>query len=107
MSKITTMPIGQTHALDDLVPQLDLLRSVDDLIDALKKVRADAQRMVKTRLSEANAEVGTVGGVPAVTYRASLRIRLSPRLVRELHPEIVAECEEISEIRTFLLVDAA
>lgn len=107
MSKITTTPIDQAHAVDDLAPQLDLLRTVDNLIDALKKVRADAQRAIKTRLAEASAEVGTVGGVPAVTYRASLRIRLSPRLVRELHPEIVAECEEISEIRTFLLVDAA
>ncbi|ONI87343.1 hypothetical protein ALI22I_23260 [Saccharothrix sp. ALI-22-I] len=105
MSKTTTTPAAESIAVDDLAAQLDLLRWVEDQLDGLKKFRADVQRAVKLRLGD--TEVGTVNGVPVVSYRKSLRITLSPRLVREADPELARRCEEISEIRTFLLLDAA
>ncbi|MFE9747584.1 hypothetical protein ACFYOT_22000 [Saccharothrix saharensis] len=105
MSKITAVPAVESIAVDDLASQLDLLRWVEDQLDGLKKFRADVQRAVKLRLGD--SEVGTINGVPVVTYRKTLRITLSPRLVRELNPALARRCEEISEVRTFLLMDAA
>jgi type VI protein secretion system component VasK len=105
MSKITTVPTADQVAVDDLSAQLELLRWVEDQLDGLKRFRADVQRAVKLRLGD--VEVGTVNGVPVVTYRKALRITLSPRLVRELDPDLARRCEEISEVRTFLLLDAA
>ncbi|WP_433268212.1 hypothetical protein ACQPZF_03655 [Actinosynnema sp. CS-041913] len=104
MSKTTTTTVDSI-AVDDLASQLDLLRWVEDQLAGLKKFRAELHRTFKLRLGD--IEVGTVGGVPVMTYRRALRITLSQRLVRELHPEIVRECEEIAEVRTFLLLDAA
>lgn len=105
MSKTTTTPAATSVPVDDLAAQIDWLRWVEDQLDELKRVRADLHRAIKDRLGD--MEVGTVNGIPAVTYRRALRVTLSPRLVRELHPEVVRRCEEISEVRTFLLVDAA
>jgi hypothetical protein len=105
MSKTTTTPAADSIAVDDLSAQLDLLRWVEDQLGALKTFRADLHRTIKHRLGD--LEVGTINGVPAVTYRKALRITLSPRLVRELHPEVARRCEEISEVRTLLLVDTA
>lgn len=105
MSKTTTTPAAESIAVDDLAAQLDLLRWVEDQLDGLKKFRADVQRTVKLRLGD--TEVGTVNGVPVVSYRKALRITLSPRLVRAADPELARRCEEISEVRTFLLLDAA
>ncbi|MER5262278.1 hypothetical protein ABTZ99_09385 [Actinosynnema sp. NPDC002837] len=105
MSKTTTVPAAESIAVDDLAAQIDLLRWVEDQLDGLKKFRADVQREIKLRLGD--IEVGTINGVPVVTYRKALRITLSPRLVRELNPELARRCEEISEVRTFLLLDAA
>lgn len=105
MSKTTTTPAAESIAVDDLSAQLDLLRWVEDQLGALKKFRGELHRTIKSRLGD--IEVGTVNGVPVVTYRTALRVTLSPRLVRELHPEVARKCEEISEVRTLLLVDAA
>jgi predicted phage-related endonuclease len=105
MSKTTTTPAADQVAVDELSAQLDLLRWVEGQLDGLKRFRAEIQRAVKLRLGD--AEVGTVNGVPVVTYRKALRITLSPRLVREADPELARRCEEISEVRTFLLLDAA
>ena len=105
MSKTTTTPAADSIAVDDLSAQLDLLRWVEDQLDGLKRFRADVQRAVKLRLGD--VEVGTVNCVPVVSYRKALRITLSPRLVRELDPDLARRCEEISEVRTFLLLDAA
>lgn len=104
MSRTTTTPVDSI-ALDELAPHLELLRTVEDQLARLKALRGDLQRKVKNRLGE--VEVGTVNGVPVVTYRRTLRVTLSQKLVKELHPEIVRQCEEITEVRTFLLVDAA
>lgn len=105
MSKTTTTPADPAIELDDLAAHLELLRTVEDQLARLKTLRGDLQRKVKTRLGD--VEVGTVNGVPVVTYRRTLRITLSQRLVKELHPQVARQCEEISEVRTFLLVDAA
>jgi hypothetical protein len=105
MSKTTTTPAADSIAVDDLSAQLDLLRWVEDQLDGLKKFRADVQRAVKLRLGD--TEIGTVNGVPVVSYRKALRITLSPRLVRESDPDLARRCEEISEVRTFLLMDTA
>ncbi|XVV05359.1 hypothetical protein ACQPW3_08185 [Actinosynnema sp. CA-248983] len=105
MSKTTTTPAADPIAVDDLAAQIDLLRWVEDQLDGLKRFRADVQRTIKLRLGD--AEVGTVNGVPVVSYRKALRITLSPRRVRELNPALARECEEITEVRTFLLLDSA
>lgn len=93
MSKTTTTSTASVE-LDDLAPHIELLRTVEDQLARLKN-----------RLGE--NETGTVNGVPVVTYRSTLRITLSQRLVKELHPEVARQCGEITEVRTFLLVDVA
>ncbi|MFT7836945.1 hypothetical protein Q5530_12415 [Saccharothrix sp. BKS2] len=104
MSKTTTTP-AESVELDDLTGHLELLRTIEDQLARLKRLRGDLQNTLKRRLGD--IEVGTVNGVPMVTYRATLRIGLSQTLLKERYPQIVRECEEITSVRTFLLVDAA
>ncbi|MCS7484683.1 hypothetical protein ACFFQW_49170 [Umezawaea endophytica] len=90
--------------LDDLSDSVELLRVVDAQLDTLKNVKADLQRKIKSRLGL--AEVGLVDGRPAVTWRRTLRVALSQKLIKALHPEVLADCEEITEVRTFRLTEA-
>lgn len=90
--------------LDDLSEHLEILRQVQSRLGQLGELRSDLQRKIKARLGD--VEIGTVGGLPAVTWKRTLRVALSQKLLKAQYPEVLHDCEEISEIRTFLLVDA-
>ncbi|WNV82241.1 hypothetical protein [Umezawaea sp. Da 62-37] len=100
----TTATPTTAVALDDLSDSVELLHLVDAQLDALKSVKTVLQRKIKSRLGL--AEVGLVAGRPAVTWRRTLRVALSQKLIKALHPEVLADCEEITEVRTFLLTEA-
>ena len=101
----TTTTSTNAVSLDDLSDSVELLHLLEAQLDALQSAKAVLQRKIKSRLGL--AEVGLIAGRPAVTWRRTLRVALSQKLIKALHPEVLADCEEITEVRRFLLTEAA
>lgn len=86
-------------ALDDMTEPLELLRQIDQQIEKLGLARRELRDSIKKRL--ADAEVGTVAGRPAVTWKVAKRVGVSHRLLVERYPEILPEVQDITTVRTF------
>lgn len=97
-------PSNSTQAveLDDLAHHLHLLRQVDTKIGKLTSLRTDLVQRIKAALGD--DEIGTVDGIPVVTFKRTLRVALSQKLIKERHPEVIPDCEEITEVRRFLVL---
>ncbi|MGI8310700.1 hypothetical protein [Saccharopolyspora hattusasensis] len=95
-------PDGESVAVDALAEYVSLLRQVQSKIENLSRMRSDLQDKIKNALGD--AEIGTVAGRPVVSWKRTLRVALSQRLVKALHPEVIPECEEITEVRSFRLL---
>jgi hypothetical protein len=92
------------------IVELTGLRGVRDALAAAaaEKRRAtqlydDLAGIIKARMG--TAEIGTLDGEPVVSYAQTERIILRDKLVRELHPDVARECEDIIPVRTFRLLD--
>lgn len=96
-------PGADTAALDDLAAKLALLRQTGEKIAKYTKLQADLQRAIKARLGD--AEVGTIAGRPVVTWKRTLRVAVSQKLLKEHYPEVVSEVSDIREVRTFKVLD--
>jgi predicted phage-related endonuclease len=90
-------------ALDELAEHVDMLRQLTRKIEGLTELRAELQRKIKHKLGD--AEIGTLRGRPAVTWKRTLRVAVSQKLVKRLYPEIVGEVCDITEVRTFKVLD--
>lgn len=101
----TGTPIVDSIALDDLSHDIELLRIVEDELARLNSLKSTLRGMLKNRLGD--VETGTVNGLPVLTWKLTYRVALIPKLVKQLHPEIVHDCEDILPVRTFLLLDTA
>jgi putative phage-type endonuclease len=85
--------------------------SLADIVARLRNVRravkdyGDEETGYMNKIKEAlgNAEVGTIDGVPVVTWKKTQTERIDPELVRTAHPEIVKEVTTVSEYRRFML----
>ncbi|MEV6830713.1 hypothetical protein [Amycolatopsis sp. NPDC051102] len=73
----------------------------------LSKERKEHEAVIKAALVAMGATVGTVAGVPVVSFDSSMRISLDQSLVKARYPEVARECSDISEVWTFRLLDAA
>ncbi len=102
VSAAPTNPSGEV-ALDTLIEHVELLRQVTHKIEGLTELRTELQNKIKNKL--ADAEVGTIAGHPVVTWKRTLRVAVSQKLLKELHPEIVDEVSDITEVRTFRVLD--
>lgn len=90
-------------ALDDFAEQLRLLRQTNEQLVALGKLQTTIQRKIKSVLGD--AETGTLAGQPAVTWKRTLRVAVSQKLLKQQYPEIVGEISDITEVRTFKVLD--
>ncbi|WNV86596.1 hypothetical protein [Umezawaea sp. Da 62-37] len=95
---------GTTLALDDHDHMVILLRDVQARLDLYGKMRKDVQNYLKDVLGD--AEVGTLAGRPAVTWKSTLRIAVSQKLLKQRYPAIARECEDITSVHTFKLLDS-
>jgi predicted phage-related endonuclease len=102
----TTLATPEPHesssdaaALDDMTEIVARLRRTNDKIAGLTKLQADLQRTIKARLGE--VEIGTIAGRPVVTWKRTLRVAVSQKLLKERYPQIVRNVSDITEVRTF------
>lgn len=102
VSAVPAEPEGAV-ALDALAEHVELLRQVARKIDGLMELRTQLQRKIKVKLGD--AEIGTIAGHPAVTWKRTLRVAVSQKLLKALYPEIVGEVSDITEVRSFKVLD--
>lgn len=95
--------ISDKAALDDIAETVALLRKTGVKIAKFSKVQAELQRKIKARL--ADAEIGTIDGRPVVSWKRTLRVAVSQKLLKERYPDIVGDVSDISEVRTFKVLD--
>lgn len=95
-----------TFRLDEQAALIASLRRIKARQTRLSKERKEHEAVIKALLTSANVEVGTVGGVAVVSFSSSLRVALDQSLLKARYPEIAKECAEISEVKTFRLLDA-
>jgi putative phage-type endonuclease len=88
---------GKVASLDDLV---DVLEHRDVLKAELKRGE-DALKLAENAIKEAmtDAEVGTIRGIPVVTYKAQSKTGLDAKALRLAHPDIAAQYETRSTYR--------
>ena len=82
---------------------IERYRAAQAAIKKWEEVKAAARAEIEKALGE--AETGTVYGIPVVTYKHVKSNRLNQELLKTLHPDVHAECMEISESRRFVLVE--
>lgn len=95
-----------TRPVDAFAHLIASLRRIKRKQAKLSQERKEHEAVIKAALVAAGAEVGTVGGVPVVSFSGSLRIALDQNLLKERYPEIAKECSDISEVNTFRLLNA-
>lgn len=66
------------------------------------QVAKDMRAIIEDRLGD--NEYGTLDGRRVVSYKHSERIILSEKVVRERHPDVARECEDIIPIRSFRIL---
>ncbi|CRK55461.1 hypothetical protein [Alloactinosynnema sp. L-07] len=90
-------------ALDAIAEQIALLRKTGEKIAKFTKIQSELQRAVKARLGA--VEVGTIDGRPVVTWKTTLRVAVSQKILKERYPDLVGEVSDITEVRTFKVLD--
>ncbi len=89
-------------ALDDFEVAVERLRQVKARAQYYRLLRGSLEAVLKARLGD--REVGTLRGQPVITYRRSMRVSVSLSLLRARYPEAARDCEDIAEVRTFVLL---
>ena len=93
---------GLTVGLDDMVDQL-VRRS--ELKGLLKGAEAELDRIEnEIRAALGDAEVGTVAGLPTLTYRTAERRVIKEAAVREAAPWLAAQLETVTRFRVLRTV---
>jgi hypothetical protein len=117
MSSTTTILPENTSSTPEQASKPDLkaveLTGLRGVLDALTAVAVEKRHatqlyddlagIIKARLG--TAQIGTLNGEPVVSYAQTERIILRDKLIRELHPDVARECEDIIPVRTFRLLD--
>ncbi|UUV33574.1 hypothetical protein NQK81_09005 [Amycolatopsis roodepoortensis] len=93
-----------TRPVDAFAHLIASLRRIKRKQAKLSQERKEHEAVIKAALVAAGAEVGTVNGVPVVSFTHALRIALDQNLLKERYPEIAKECADISEVATFRLL---
>lgn len=91
-------------ALDAYAHLVASLRRIKVRQARLAKERAEHEATLKAALVGAGADVGTVAGVPACSFKTTLKIALSQKMVKARYPDVAKECSDISEVSTFKLL---
>ena len=76
----------------------ELRVQADDLAARIK----DREKRIKEAMGE--HEEATVGGVPVVTWKLSLRTSLDQTKLKENYPDAAAACAKMAYVRTFKIL---
>ncbi|MBP2325357.1 hypothetical protein JOF56_005742 [Kibdelosporangium banguiense] len=99
----STTPAAKVVELTGLDTVMDALAVAAEDKKLATQLYDDLAGIIKARMG--TAEIGTLGGQPVVSYTQTERIILRDKLVRELHPDVARECEDIIPVRTFRLLN--
>jgi putative phage-type endonuclease len=93
---------GKVASLDDLVDVIEQR----DILKAEVKRGEDALKLAENAIKEAmaDAEVGTIRGVPVLTCKTQTRTGIDAKALRLAHPDIAAEFETSSTYRVLRAV---
>ncbi|MBM7771208.1 putative phage-related endonuclease [Actinokineospora baliensis] len=89
--------------LDRIADEFAQLERLAPRLDKLAARQRHLQRVIKAVLGD--GEIGTIGNVPVVSWKKTLRVAVSQKLLKERYPHIVSEVSDITEVRRFLLLD--
>jgi predicted phage-related endonuclease len=93
------LPVALDRTAQRAVRELRALRAE---MDELKIKIADRESKIKAAMGE--YQEATVGGVPVVTWKLSLRTQLDQTKLKENYPDAVAQCTKHAYVRTFKLL---
>lgn len=91
--------------LDELATWIAAYREATSNAKQWQETADRAKEHITAALTEANAEVGTVDGRPAVRWTIVESARVDTKKLRSEHPEIVAQFTVPSQSRRFTVVD--
>jgi putative phage-type endonuclease len=94
---------GKAVSLDDLVDVIEHRDVLKAEIKAGEKALALAENAIKEAM--ADAEVGTIRGIPVLTCKTQTRAGIDTKALRVAHPDIAAEFETTSTYRVLRAVN--
>ncbi|GAA4527528.1 hypothetical protein [Amycolatopsis samaneae] len=97
-----------TRPLDSFARVIRDLQRVKTQQAKLKARRQDLENLLKAALVATDAQmgaVGTVDGVPSVSFVPQQRTTLDQTTLRKRYPEIAQECSAEQEVWTFRLLN--
>ncbi|WP_143268708.1 hypothetical protein [Amycolatopsis vastitatis] len=92
-------------SIDSFASVIGALRRIKRAQAKLTEERKDNEALIKAALVARGASVGTVGGVPVVSFASSTRIALDQGQLKERRPDLFEEFSDISEVWTFRLLN--
>ncbi|WP_206793966.1 hypothetical protein [Amycolatopsis sp. MtRt-6] len=98
--------LASTRSIDSFAHIIGALRRIKSKQAKLSQERKDGEAVLKAALVAVGATVGTVNGVPVVSFASSTRIALDQSQLKERRPDIFEEFSDISEVWTFRLLAA-
>lgn len=90
--------------LDDVRGQVEVLKWCGERLSEIKELQKNARAAIEEALGE--NEIGELDGETVVTWASHKKRQLNQAAMKEAHPEIVEEFTQLSEVRTFKVVDA-
>jgi hypothetical protein len=97
---------GVKRPIDPFAQIVGTLRRIKSKQAKLSQERKDGEAVLKAALVAAGATVGTVNGVPVVSFASSVRVALDQSLLKETRPDVFEEFSDVSEVWTFRLLAA-
>lgn len=89
--------------LDKLRNQVELLKWAKAREAEVKQVKETARAAIEAALGD--DDTGTVDGEVVVTWKGHKRTALDQKLLRQLYPEVDAECRTTTYVRRFEIHD--
>ena len=84
--------------IDEMAGTLSRRDALSEQIKSLQGTRDDLDATIMAALGD--AEVGTIGGKPVVTWKGSERHTLDQKAFKAAHPALAAEFERTTQVRT-------
>jgi predicted phage-related endonuclease len=96
------LPVALDRTAQRAVRELRALKAQKDELDIKIK---DKEKKIKEAMGD--YQEATVGGVPVVTWKLSLRSSLDQTKLKENYPDAAAQCTKMAYVRTFKLLGEA
>lgn len=90
--------------LEDLRPQVELLRWVKERKAELKRIEDDARAQIEAALGDHDDE-GSLDDEPVIRWRFHKRSALDQKLLKETFPDVYETCKRTTEVRRFEVVE--